>query len=142
MGGAILCRACEPMVRQIMEQRRADGMPVNVRHIAREVFRRDHAGSDLLIREIPAQLLAEVQAHARESGMSQRDYIIDALRQAVAARTRPAAPYRLLCGGDAVALGIDRGDAWDMTAFARHMEKCQACRCGLAHILEEGLRRG
>ena len=88
MGGAILCRSCEPMVREIMEARREAGRPVNIRHIAREIYRAQYAGSDLLIREIPAQLLAEVQAHARERGMSQRDYIIDALRQAVAARSR------------------------------------------------------
>lgn len=81
MGGAILCRSCEPQVREIMEQRRADGKPVNVRHIAREIFRAQYAGADILIREIPAALLAEVQAQARAAKMTQRDYIIEALRE-------------------------------------------------------------
>lgn len=84
MGGAILCRACEPEVREIMEQRRSEGKPVNVRHIARELFRRDHAGPDLLIRDVPADLLERVQAHAREIGISQRQYVIDALRDKTA----------------------------------------------------------
>jgi uncharacterized Zn finger protein (UPF0148 family) len=79
MGGAILCRTCEPDIRIEMDQLRAAGKPVNVLHIARRIYRETHSGGDYLLRDIPEELMLRAKHRALDEGGSLRDLILSAL---------------------------------------------------------------
>ena len=79
MGGALICRQCDPDVRAEMDRLRAEGKPVNVMHIARKLFRTTNRGSDYLIRDFPADLRAKAEARAGTDNDSLREVILRAL---------------------------------------------------------------
>jgi len=84
MGGAMICRDCEPDIRQEMESLRAAGKPVNVRHIAKRMFRETHSAGTYLLRDIPDDLWAQAKHRAIEENISLRDLILTAVRKYVA----------------------------------------------------------
>jgi hypothetical protein len=81
MGGALICRKCDPDVRAEMERLRAEGRPVNVMHIARRIFRETNKSGDYLLRDIPADLWARAQDRAAKSGETLRDLILRAIER-------------------------------------------------------------
>jgi hypothetical protein len=79
MGGAIICRECEPLVREEMERLRASGKAVNVSAIARQMFRQSNSAGAYLLRDIPDDLWRRAKHRAVDDGDSLRDLIIKAL---------------------------------------------------------------
>ena len=79
MGGAILCRDCEPDVRIEMDRLRAAGEPVNVLHIAKRIFRETHSSGSYLLRDLPDELWQQAKHRAVDDGDSLRDLILKAL---------------------------------------------------------------
>jgi hypothetical protein len=79
MGGAILCRDCEPQVRIEMDALRAAGKPVNVLHIAKRIFRETNSAGNYLLRDIPDELWQQAQHKAVDEKISLRDLILKAL---------------------------------------------------------------
>ena len=92
MGGAVLCRDCEPRIREEMESLRAGGKPVNVLHIARRIYKESHSGGNYLLRDYPAKLWERAQHHAVSSKMSMRDLLLDAVEEYLERRCRQAGP--------------------------------------------------
>lgn len=81
MGGALICRQCDPDVRAEMDRLRAEGKPVNVMHIARRIYRETNCGGDYLLRDIPADLRAKADQKAADEGVSLRDLILSAIER-------------------------------------------------------------
>ena len=80
MGGAYICRQCDPDVKIEMERLRADGKPVNVTHIAKRIFRENYGtGGVLQIRDIPAELQERMDKTAFDAKISLRELILKAL---------------------------------------------------------------
>lgn len=79
MGGAFLCRECEPTVRVEMDKLRAAGKPVNVLHIAKRIYRETHDAGNYLLRDIPDALWNKAKHRAVDDGDSLRDLILKAL---------------------------------------------------------------
>jgi len=79
MGGAMICRQCEPDIRIEMDKRRAEGKPVNVMQIARAKFREEHNAGNYLLRDIPEDLWKRAKHHAADTGDSLRDIILKSL---------------------------------------------------------------
>lgn len=80
MGGALLCRDCDPIVRVEMDALRAAGKPVNVLHIAKRLYREANPGGGYLLRDIPNDLWQQAKHRAVDDKVSLRDLIIAALR--------------------------------------------------------------
>lgn len=83
IGGDLLCPPCADEVQIRIDKLRADGKPVNALHIARALFREEHAGGNYLLRDIPADLWAEAKHKAIDNGQSLRDLLLTALREHV-----------------------------------------------------------
>lgn len=79
IGGATICRQCDPDVRAEMDALRADNKPVNVMQIARKIFRETHSAGNYLLRDIPEELWKRAKHHAADSGDSLRDIILKSL---------------------------------------------------------------
>lgn len=79
IGGAILCRSCEPEVRIEMDKTRAEGKPVNALHIAKRMYRETHSGGNYLLRDIPNELWDKAKHRAVDDGDSLRDLVIKAI---------------------------------------------------------------
>ena len=79
MGGAMLCRECEPEIHMEMDKLRAEGKPVNALHIARRIYRETHSGGNYLLRDVPQDLWNRAKHRAIDEGMSLRDMIFVAL---------------------------------------------------------------
>jgi hypothetical protein len=79
MGGAMICRQCDPDVRAEMDRLRAEGTPVHVIAIARRLFRQVNRGSDYVIRDFPADLREKAEARAGQDNDSLREVILRAL---------------------------------------------------------------
>lgn len=80
MGGAILCRDCDPLVREVMDAHRANGKPVNVLHIAKKMFREANpGGGGYLLRDIPSEMWQRAQHRAVDEQISLRDLILKSL---------------------------------------------------------------
>ena len=79
MGGAMLCRDCEPAVRTEMEALRAAGKPVNVLHIAKRIYHETHDGGNYLFRDIPEDLWIRAKHRAIDDGDSLRDLLLKSL---------------------------------------------------------------
>lgn len=84
MGGASLCRDCEPGIRLEMEQLREAGKSVNVLHIAKRIYRETFSGGDYLLRDVPKELWLQAKHRALDEGISVRDMILEALRRYLA----------------------------------------------------------
>ena len=81
IGGAYICRRCDPEIRDEIDRRRAANEPVNALHIARRIYRRDHAGGNYLLRDIPQELWTRAKHRALDDGMSLRELILTAVRE-------------------------------------------------------------
>lgn len=79
MGGAMLCRSCEPDVRIEMDQLRAAGKPVNVLHIAKRMYRDTNSAGSYLLRDIPQDLWDKAKHRTVDDGCSLRDLLLKAL---------------------------------------------------------------
>ena len=79
MGGALVCRQCEPDIRERMEELREAGKPVNVIQIAKKYFRETHSGGNYLLRDIPEELWRRAKYRAVTDGTSLRDLVLKAL---------------------------------------------------------------
>lgn len=86
MGGTILCRSCDPIIRERMEALRAEGKGVDVSRIARDLYREQFAGSDYLLREPPKDLMDAIKHRAVDDGDNIRGIVIKALRAYVERR--------------------------------------------------------
>lgn len=82
MGGAMLCRQCEPDVRAEMERLRSEGRPVNVMHIAKKIFRDMHGTPGVLqVRDVPVDLRERMDKAAFDQKISLRELVLKALYQ-------------------------------------------------------------
>lgn len=81
MGGALICRSCDPDVRAEMDSLRSQGKAVNVMHIAKRIFRETHAGGNYLLRDLPEDLWQQVKHRAVDDGDSLRDLILKSLHK-------------------------------------------------------------
>ena len=79
LGGAILCRTCNTDIKPEIEALREEGKPVNVLHIARKHFKKNHSGGTYMIRDIPKKILNEWKMRAIEECGNQRDIVFAAL---------------------------------------------------------------
>ncbi|MCU0601270.1 MAG: hypothetical protein MUC33_01255 [Desulfobacterales bacterium] len=79
MGGAILCRDCDPVVRAEMDSLRAEGKTVNTLHIAKRIFRETHSAGNYLLRDIPDDLWKKAQHRAVDEKISLRDLLLKSL---------------------------------------------------------------
>jgi len=79
MGGALLCRDCEPEIRIEMDRLRTAGKPVNVLHIAKRIYRETHSEGNYLLRDLPDDLWQKAKHRAVDDGDSLRDLILKAL---------------------------------------------------------------
>lgn len=83
MGGALICRSCDPDIRAEMDGLRSAGKPVNVIHIAKKMFRETHSGGNYLLRDLPEDLWTKAKHRAVDDGDSLRDLILKALHKYV-----------------------------------------------------------
>ena len=83
IGGATVCRSCEPEVKAEIDRLQAEGKPVNAIAIARSIFRETHSAGNYLLRDIPEELWTVAKHKAVDKGMNLRELILDAVREYV-----------------------------------------------------------
>lgn len=83
MGGALLCRKCEPNIKAEINRLQAEGKPVSAIAIARKIFRETHSAGSYLLRDIPEDLWNQAKHKAIDKGMDLRELILDAVREYV-----------------------------------------------------------
>ena len=83
MGGASLCRKCEPDVKAEINRLQAEGKPASAIAIARSIFRETHSAGNYLLRDIPEDLWITAKHEAMDKGMNLRELILDAVREYV-----------------------------------------------------------
>jgi len=83
MGGALLCRSCEPDISAEINRLQAEGKPVSAIAIARSIFRETHSAGNYLLRDIPEELWTAAKHKAVDKGMNLRELILDAVREYV-----------------------------------------------------------
>ena len=81
MGGVLLCRSCDPDVKAEIDRLHAEGKPVNVSQIAREMFREQYSAGSYLLRDIPEELWVAAKHKAVDNGMNLRELLLEALRE-------------------------------------------------------------
>lgn len=79
LGGAIVCRLCVVDLGDEMERLHEAGKSVHGLKIARKIFRETFSNGNLLIKDIPNDLLARVMNRAHEEGDSVRDFIVKSI---------------------------------------------------------------
>jgi len=79
IGGAMVCRDCEPLLQLEIDQLRAQGKPANALHIAKRILRETHSGGNYLLRDLPNDLWQKAKHRAVDDGDSLRDLILKAL---------------------------------------------------------------
>lgn len=80
MGGAMICRQCDPDVKIEMDRLRSEGKPVNVMHIAKRIFRETHGTPGVLqIRDVPTDLRARMDQAAFDKKISLRELVLEAI---------------------------------------------------------------
>jgi hypothetical protein len=83
MGGATVCRSCEPDVTAEINRLRTEGKLVSAIAIARSIFRETHSAGNYLLRDIPEDLWIAAKHKAVDKGMDLRELILDAIRKYV-----------------------------------------------------------
>ena len=83
MGGATVCRKCEPDVKAEINRLQAEGKPVSAIAIARSIFRETYSAGNYLLRDIPEDLWIAAKHKAIDKGMDLRELILDAIREYV-----------------------------------------------------------
>ena len=81
MGGALLCRSCEPDVKAEIDRLQAAGEPVSAIAVARSMFRETYSAGNYLLRDIPEELWNQAKHKAIDKGMDLRELILDAIRK-------------------------------------------------------------
>jgi len=81
MGGATVCRKCEPDVKAEINRLQAEGKPVSAIAIARSIFRETYSAGNYLLRDIPEDLWTAAKHKAVDKGMNLRELILDAVRE-------------------------------------------------------------
>jgi len=81
LGGALVCRICEPDINAEINRLQAEGKPVNALAIARNIFRETHSAGNYLLRDIPKDLWIAAKHKAVDKGMDLRELILDAIRE-------------------------------------------------------------
>jgi hypothetical protein len=84
MGGAIVCRECEPEILKEVARLRKKKKPVNAMHIARRLFKSKFSGGNYLLRDYPADLWERVRHRAVDEGCSVRELVLTALEEYLA----------------------------------------------------------
>lgn len=83
MGGATICRTCEPVINAKIDWLRTEGKPVSAIAIARKMFRETYSAGNYLLRDIPEELWNQAKHKAIDKGMDLRELILDAIREYV-----------------------------------------------------------
>ena len=83
MGGASLCRKCEPDVKAEINRLQAEGKPASAIAVARKMFRETYSAGNYLLRDIPENLWIAAKLKAMDKGMDLRELILDAVREYV-----------------------------------------------------------
>ena len=83
MGGATICRRCEPDVTAEINRLRTEGKPVSAIAIARSIFRETHSAGSYLLRDIPEELWVAAKHVAVDEGLNLRELILKALQEYV-----------------------------------------------------------
>src|SRR5690554_5083544 len=83
MGGATVCRSCEPDVKAEIDRLQAAGESVSAIAIARKMFRETYSAGSYLLRDIPEDLWNQAKHKAIDKGMDLRELILDAIREYV-----------------------------------------------------------
>ena len=81
MGGALICRECEPDIKSEIDRLHAEGKPVSAIAIARKMFRETYSAGNYLLRDIPEELWNQAKHKAIDKGMDLRELILDAIRK-------------------------------------------------------------
>jgi len=81
MGAVMVCRDCDPIVREAMETSRRETGQVDVARICRQIYLQTHSGGNYLFRDIPAELKARAEHRAIDEGCSLREIILRSLEQ-------------------------------------------------------------
>jgi hypothetical protein len=81
IGGTPFCPPCADEVQTRVDKLRAEGRPVNVLRIGREIFRESHSLGSYTLRDIPTELWDEAKHRAIDDGVSLRELLLRALRE-------------------------------------------------------------
>lgn len=79
IGGAFICRSCDPDIKSGIDHLRSQGKPVNALHIAKRIYRETHSDGNYLLRDLPDELWQRAKHRAVDDGDSLRDLIIKSL---------------------------------------------------------------
>lgn len=79
IGGAMLCRTCEPDITAEINKLHAAGKPVNALQIAKQIFRDFNSAGNYYLRDIPDALWTQVKHRAVDEKISLRELILKAL---------------------------------------------------------------
>jgi len=80
IGGAQLCRLCADAVRTEIDATRMAGKQPNAIGIARKMYREALNTNDLLLRDIPGDLLKKLKIEAATTGKTVREIVIDKIK--------------------------------------------------------------
>ena len=83
LGGALVCRICEPDINAEINRLQAEGKPVSAIAIARKMFRETYSAGNYMLRDIPKDLWIAAKHKAVDKGMDLRELILDAIREYV-----------------------------------------------------------
>jgi len=83
IGGVMICRRCDPIVRKRMDALRAEGKRVDVAKIALELFRAENSAGSYLLRDIPLELWQQAKHVAVDRGVSLRDLLLAGLHKEI-----------------------------------------------------------
>lgn len=82
MGGAWICRKCDPDVQAEIKRLHGEGKPVNVSHIAKRLFREMHGTPGVLqIRDIPPDLRKQMDQACLDQECTLRELVLKAMYQ-------------------------------------------------------------
>ena len=79
LGGALVCRICEPDISAEINRLQAEGKPASALAIARNIFRETHSAGHYLLRDIPDELWTAAKHKAVDKGMNLRELLLEAL---------------------------------------------------------------
>lgn len=83
IGGVLVCRRCDPIVRERIGDLTAEGKRVDVAKIAIELFRAENSAGSYLLRDIPLELWQQAKHVAVDRGVSLRDLLLAGLRKEI-----------------------------------------------------------
>lgn len=83
IGGAYICRDCDPDIHDEITRLRAAGERVNVRHIAKRMLRERNGAGTWLMQDPPAEMWQAAKDLANKRGISMRELVILAVHEYV-----------------------------------------------------------